>query len=142
MGEGGSWFVLLSQRIILAIFEHLTGHCVGQVYVIFTIPESAASTLFLDGICPKKYLAYVEWFTDFPDTLNNDTRSYKLHREIQDQQQLASVIPVYNICQSIHLYPQFGKTVPGEWTSDNVLEKCTVFYINPFSDCLTYLSVF
>ena len=86
MGEGGHWFILLSQTIILAIFEHLTGHHVGQVCVIFTIPECAASTLFLDGICPEKYLAYVEWFTDFPDTLDNDTRLYKLCREIQDQQ--------------------------------------------------------
>ena len=114
----------------------------GQVHVIFTIPDRISSTLFSDGIRPEKYLAYVEWFTDFPSSPDNDTKLYKIRREILGEQRLASIIPVHNICQSVHLYPQFGRAVPEDWTSDNVLEKCSVFYVNPFSDRLSYLSIF
>ena len=78
----------------------------------------------------------------FPRTPDGDTKLYKICREIRDGQRLASVIPVHNICQSVHLYLHFGRAVPEEWTSDNVLEKCSVFYVNPFSDRLSYLSIF
>ena len=115
----------------------------GQVRVIFTIPVRIANLLFPGGTHSEKYkyLAYVEWFTKFTSMPEDDTKLYKICREIQGEEQIASIVPIHNICQSIHLYPHFGRAVPQEWTSDNVLEKCPVFYTNPFNDQLSYLSI-
>ena len=89
----------------------------------------------------KKYLAYVEWFTKFTSMPEDDTKLYKIHREMQGEERITSIVPIHNVCQSIHLYPNFGRVVPQEWTSDNVLKKCPVFYTNPFNDQLSYLSI-
>ncbi|KAJ7488789.1 hypothetical protein B0H11DRAFT_1720260, partial [Mycena galericulata] len=56
---------------------------------------------------------------------------YKISRAVE---RAASIIHVANIRRSIHLFPQFGPVAPWEWTSENVLELCTKFYVSPWSD--------
>jgi hypothetical protein len=38
---------------------------------------------------------------------------------------LALIIPVDEIHRSVHLYPKFGPIAPHDWTSSNILERCT-----------------
>ena len=45
-----------------------------------------------------------------------------------------SIIPVANIRRSIHLFPRFGQFAPNEWSSTNVLDKCSTFFVNNFTD--------
>jgi len=59
---------------------------------------------------------------------------HKLKRAMQDGARVASIIPVSSIRRSVHLFPKFSQAVPEDWTSDNVLEKCSTFYLNPFVD--------
>lgn len=69
---------------------------------------------------------------------------YKISRSYRDTVQgfrEASIIPISTIKRSLHLYPLFGPVAPREWTSDNVLEECDTFYVNPFSDNYMYNSV-
>ncbi|KAH9021901.1 hypothetical protein EDB85DRAFT_2075518 [Lactarius pseudohatsudake] len=108
---------------------------VGQVRMIFSLPESECARLFLPGQSIPKYLAYVEWFTSFSREPEHNSGLYKISRcFLPDGTKPASIIPVINIFRSVHLYPKFGRVVPASWTSSNVLEMCKTFYLNPFTD--------
>ena len=80
-----------------------------------------------------QYLAYIEWFTPFTRS-QKQYDLYKVSRNIRQNQQQASIVPIDQIRRSIHLYPKFGPVVPSDWTKANVLDKASTFYTNPFSD--------
>ena len=105
----------------------------GQVRVVFALPGE------VDG-ASTELLAYVEWFSKFtvPD---RDHQMFKLNRSLEDDERVASIVPVSTIRRSVHLFPKFGPVVPDGWTSDNVLEKCTLFYLNPFADRHMYFTL-
>jgi len=86
----------------------------------------------MDGIPPGP-LAYIEWFSKFT-TPDHDHRMFKLNRSLEDGERVASIVPISTIRRSVHLFPKFGPVVPEGWSSDNVLEKCAAFYLNPFTD--------
>ena len=102
------------------------GYRVGQVRVVFTLPGGGDSN-------PSKCLAYIEWFSKFsmPDP---DHNMHKINRSLEGGGRVASIVPISTIRHSVHLFPRFGQAVPDGWTADNVLEKCSVFYLNPFTD--------
>ena len=102
------------------------GYRVGQVQVIFKLPGN------VDGISPES-LAYIEWFSKFT-TPERDHQMFKLSRSLEDGERIASIVPISTVRCSAHLFPKFGAAVPEGWSSDNVLEKCTTFYLNPFTD--------
>ncbi|KAI9068635.1 hypothetical protein FKP32DRAFT_1561245 [Trametes sanguinea] len=120
----------------------VAGYRVGQVRLIFKLPRKAHARLF-PGFEPPEHLAYVEWFTAFtqPDPIHG---MYKVSRSVRarDGARLASVIEVRNIRRSCHLIPQFGPVVPRDWLSSNVLERCSTFWVNPFTDRHTFMVVF
>lgn len=64
----------------------------------------------------------------------------KLNRTTR--RRVASVVPLSDVQRSIQLFPKFGAVVPRDWTSDNVLEKCTKFYVNCFTDRHIYGTFF
>lgn len=66
---------------------------------------------------------------------------YKVSREYRHGSRHASVIPVQNIKRSVMLFPKFGPVVDRSWTSDNVLEECETFYVNPFVDEHSYRTI-
>lgn len=110
------------------------GWRVGQVRVIFSISERSSKKVFYNGARPSKHLAYIEWFTSFPSSVHPDTMLYKLSRAQRNDEEVVSIVPINSIRQSVHLFPHFGATVPRDWSSDTVLDKCSTFYLNPFSD--------
>ena len=98
----------------------------GQIRVIFSLPDGETRG-------PSERLAYIEWFSKF--TLpESDHGMHKLMRSVEGAERVASIVPVSSIRRSAHLFPKFSRTVPKDWTSDNVLEKCSAFYLNPFAD--------
>ncbi|KAJ6526345.1 hypothetical protein B0H19DRAFT_1084449 [Mycena capillaripes] len=113
-----------------------------QVKVVFTLPEHLANTVFPPNIVPPKYLAYVEWFSSFKPQPERHHGMYKVSRVIKNGDQLASIIPVTNIQRSIHLLPKFGAVAPLEWKSHNVLDKCPVFFANPWTDRHIYATLY
>ena len=74
-----------------------------------------------------QHLSYVEWFSRFP-AADPDHGMLRLNRTQDGEDRVASIVPVSSIRRSVHLFPKFGPTVPEDWTSANVLEKCTVLY--------------
>ena len=107
--------------------DQCKGYQVAQLRVIFAFPNN-----------PDERFAYVEWFSKFsaPDPYHG---MLKLNHQLTgSKDRLSSIIPISSIKCSIHLFPKFGLKVPEDWTSLNVLEKCTTFYLNQFSDRKMY----
>ena len=109
---------------------------VGQVRVIFSLPESQLKNLFPSGQFPPRHLVYIEWFSWFSSQPDPSLKMYKISRSFTNGERLASILPVSLIQRSIHLFPKWGQSSAGiaEWTSENVLELCNVFYVNSFKD--------
>ena len=114
----------------------------AQIRCIFTLPSLALKMWFPTQ--PPSHLAYFDWFTPFSSDLHpgKDHGFYKISRRVINGQQCSSVIPITLIRQSIHLVPAFGSMVPVEWTSSNVLDTATHFYVNSFSDRFSYSTIF
>lgn len=64
---------------------------------------------------------------------------YKVSRLTHGGRRRAAVIPVDSIIGSVHLIPRFGPAMPQDWNSFSVLEQCSTFYVNSFSDRNNYL---
>jgi hypothetical protein len=121
------------------------GHCVGRVRCVFKLPPDSLTHWFsrlASGCVPPKYLAYVEWFTPFPTTPDQNHLLYKISKlQIRGEQQV-SIVPVQLIRQSVHLFPKFGPVAREEWKSTNVLDLCNTFFTNPFSDRFPYSNLY
>lgn len=111
------------------------------VRVVFKIPPKANKNLFGDQP-PPDYLAYIEWFSNFPNTPDQHHGLYKISRAHYQGKWLLSIVKVSDIHHSVHLFPQFGSAVPREWASATVLDKCSTFFVNPLSDRHCYLTVY
>jgi hypothetical protein len=116
--------------------------------VVFQLAKAALRDLFGSAPTePPTHLAYVEWFSKFtrPEVnsgLYRVTRATEPATEQGEARRLASVIPVQDLQRSVHLLPNFGAVVPRDWDSFDVLEKCSVFRVNPFSDHHAYRNAF
>ncbi|KAL5536222.1 hypothetical protein ACEPAF_43 [Sanghuangporus sanghuang] len=122
---------------------------IAQARAIFSLNDRALSQLFMDdehvhlrALVPRR-LAYVEWFSKFSPQPDINFRMYKVSCSLTpDSSRESSIIPVADFHRSAHLIPQFGKVAPAHWTSSNVLEECTDFYLNDFRDRSTHFSMF
>ena len=74
-------------------------------------------------------------------TSNPNHGMYKVSRVLQNGKHLCSIILVSDFRHSIHLIPHFSKVAPAHWTSSNMLKQCDSFYVNPFSDRHTYMTI-
>jgi hypothetical protein len=100
---------------------------------VFSLPGKTLPTFFPNGTQTPPHLAYVDWFSPFPNSSHRDHGLYVIHT-LERTWLTSSVIPVANIKRSIHLFPCFGRRVPRNWTSDTVLDDCTKFFINSDTD--------
>ena len=105
------------QLILHEVGVNLHCNCTTGGTIVFTLPGDA-----------DEHLTY----NPAPDP---DHSVLRLNHVLNgDSDHVASIVPVSSIRFSAHLFPKFGPEVPEHWTSANVLEKCTTFYPNPFSD--------
>ena len=91
--------------------------------------------MFSNDTTVPQHLVYIEWYTPFPNSPDRNHLLYKIS-PLQDQNggHICSVIPLANICWSVHLLPRFGPSAPQDWTSSNVLDLCNTFFVNSFTD--------
>jgi len=106
------------------------GLTVGQVRVIFQLPEEFGTF--------QHPLAYVEWFTAFGSPVP-DLGMYQVSRSSRHHRRRASIIPVTQIERTVHLIPKFGRQMDSSWNSENVLELCKIFFVNPYLRHLDFL---
>ncbi|PPR06007.1 hypothetical protein CVT24_004719 [Panaeolus cyanescens] len=111
---------------------------VAQIRCVFTFPKSALNVWFPTGF-PHTHMAYVEWFSALsPGSMDLNTGLFKVSRLHDNGQRRAAIIPISMIIGSVHLYPRFGPQAPTAWTSSNVLDCATSFYVSEFSDRFIY----
>ncbi|KAF8904906.1 hypothetical protein CPB85DRAFT_1416217 [Mucidula mucida] len=112
---------------------------VGRVRVVFSIPPRGLETLFPINMQPPAHLAYVEWFSTFAARPEAASGMYRLKRQLAgDGSPLVSVLPVSVIQSSVHLFPKWGRTVPVDWTNENVLDRSSTFSLSNYKDQSTF----
>ena len=137
-GITGAQIHILTLFIAKISYLNGAGKRVGQIRVIFKIPERFISQMFDSHVKPPGALAYVEWFTR-PRHKAPSHKMYRVSRSIRsDGSRDASVIEVDTIIRSCQLFPKFSGRVNRAWTSDNVLERCEHFFVNNWLDHHTY----
>ncbi|TFK59907.1 hypothetical protein BDN72DRAFT_905430 [Pluteus cervinus] len=135
----------------------LKAYQVVQIRAIFTLPQALIQEYFNDdpdfrdsantsdspmqsNPSPPIHLAYVELFTKFeaPDPI---TGLFRIKQLLHDNghHQVARIIPVSQIKHSIHLFPKFGTQADPNWTSSNVLDRSSEFFVNEISDRKLYV---
>ncbi|KAJ3847772.1 hypothetical protein EV368DRAFT_50596, partial [Lentinula lateritia] len=102
----------------------LHGIQVARVCLLFRLPSEIASF--------HHPLAYVQWFKPFQKDPVKDLNLFKLSYSFRQHYPHCSIIPVTQIIQTCHLYPVYGCSVDATWTSDNILDKCSSFYLNVY----------
>ncbi|KAJ4497640.1 hypothetical protein C8R41DRAFT_917363 [Lentinula lateritia] len=108
---------------------------VGRVRVIFSLPPDKLDTLIPSDIPPPQHLVYVTWFTKFTVNPEPATGLYWVKRDIESGGLCtASIVALDSIVCSAHLFPQWGGSVPPEWTSETVLDHAPSFLLNIFKD--------
>jgi hypothetical protein len=121
------------------LFTCWLGFRVAQVRLIFTLPQNIIKDLPPD-VKPPTHLAYIELFQPLTPAPDPNHGMYKVSRSLNAAgERMALIIPVEEIHRSVHLYPKFGTVTPRNWTSSNVLEQCTQFYTNPWTDRHAYI---
>ncbi|KAJ4466335.1 hypothetical protein C8R41DRAFT_926144 [Lentinula lateritia] len=115
---------------------------VGRVRVIFSLPPDKLDTLIPSDIPPLQHLAYVMWFTKFTVNPEPATGLYRVKRDIESGGLCtASIVALDSIVCSAHLFPQWGGSVPPEWTSETVLDHAPSFLLNIFKDKHVYFNL-
>jgi hypothetical protein len=96
---------------------------VGHIRVIFKLPLQFTSY--------NHPLVYVEWFTPLgrPETL---TGMHVVSRSTRFHRRNAAIISADRIVRSCHLVGKCGQKINHDWTTDNVLDLASHFYINPY----------
>ena len=85
-------------------------------------------------------MAYIEWYAPLKPAAEDFHEMYIVKKSLytSDGCLPGQVIPLSSISQTCQLIPQFGREVPMEWTSDNVLDKCDTFFLNSFTSKYAY----
>ncbi|KAJ6629711.1 hypothetical protein B0H10DRAFT_1293965 [Mycena sp. CBHHK59/15] len=74
-------------------------------------------------------LVYIEWYKPLTQ-FDEDLGMYKISPSTQAHRRRASIIPVTQISRSCHLIPRFGRAIDRTLTTDDVLDRCKMFYLN------------
>jgi hypothetical protein len=120
----------------------MPGRRIGRIRVVFSLPPSVVNAMFENPAAVPSHLVYVEWFSPFRASCDAATGMYQVSKSmLSDGTVLASIVPLSHIYRSVHLFPKFGPVAPSSWTSSNVLDKCSVFYMNPFTDRHLYVDL-
>ncbi|KAJ7495743.1 hypothetical protein B0H11DRAFT_1910488 [Mycena galericulata] len=99
------------------------GLSVARIRVIFRLPED-------HGNYPEP-LAYIDWYKPLKPPVP-DIGMHEISLSSRNHRQNSSIIPISDIFRSCHLIPVFGRAINPTWTSDQVLDQCKLFYLNPY----------
>ncbi|KAG1787961.1 uncharacterized protein HD556DRAFT_1245932 [Suillus plorans] len=116
----------------------LKGTRIGRLKVIFRLPQQVYGSV--QPAWTKDPLAYVEWYAPLKPAAEDYYELYTVKKPLLslDGSLPGRVISLSSIRQTCQLVPNFGRTVPIDWTSDNVLDKCDSFLLNCFTSKYAY----
>ncbi|KAH9907686.1 uncharacterized protein B0H18DRAFT_898035 [Fomitopsis serialis] len=124
-----------------------TGTRAGRMKVIFALPRKLP-VVQGGGSAPPWWprgpLAYVEWYTRFAPAADSSHLMYSVKKPPSSSNGLSQgkIIPLSQIRQSCQLTPIFPSgpcgTVPDSWSSENMLEMASTFYVNNWGGLYAY----
>ncbi|KAG1796666.1 uncharacterized protein HD556DRAFT_1431276 [Suillus plorans] len=100
-----------------------------RVRAIFTLPHQF-------GVYSRP-LAYIEWFTPFREA-DQTTGLRQVSRSTRCLRRNGAMIHVDEIIRPCHLIPKMGQSVNPMWTSANMYELASEFYLNTFINLETF----
>ncbi|KAJ3519654.1 hypothetical protein NM688_g9270 [Phlebia brevispora] len=109
----------------------LQGLRAARVKVIFELPLEF-------GRLPHP-LAYIEWYTPFT-RIDALTGMYQIARSTRARQPNAMIVSVDRIAGPCHLIAKCGQEIDASWTSANVLDRATTFFVNPYITIASFAS--
>lgn len=109
--------------------------------MVFALSANVKHVLFHNVNVPD-HLAYIEWFTPFSAAPDIHHGMYKVSCALHNGDRQCSIVPIGNVQCSVHLIPKFGAVAPCEWTTSNMLDQCSTFFVNNFADQDTYVTMF
>ena len=120
------------------------GTRVGCVRVIFCLPSQVDAGLGPQDApvsWPNDPLAYIEWYKALRSTADDPTGMYVI-KKTKDIQQ-CSIITLKSIHQSCMLIPKFDDSIDwkSRWTSDNILDQASTFFLNNWRSSYAYQSI-
>ena len=122
----------------------------ARVKVVFKLPPTLPVSRGGGGApawWPQEPLAYVEWYARFSRAPDPTHLMYSVSKPPprSDGMPQGKIIPLSQIRQSCQLIPTFPvgsqSIVPGDWTSDNVLDKANSFHVNNWGSMYAYQTV-
>ncbi|KAJ7114839.1 hypothetical protein C8R44DRAFT_585507, partial [Mycena epipterygia] len=122
----------------------LGGTQVGRVRVLFRFPEKLEDGNPVPPSWLTTCLAYVEWFSTFKSNYENNHEMYSISVPPRRANGFlhGSIIPLTNIHQTCQLFPNFHRNnVDMKWTTDNVLDECTSFFVKSWASLYAYQSI-
>jgi hypothetical protein len=91
---------------------------------------------------PKTLLVYIEWYSQLKPVAEPTHNMYSIRKVFgTDGKPTGSIIDLASICQSCMLFPNFEAAVDTSWTSDNVLDSCSSFFINNWHSTYSYKTI-
>jgi len=135
--DGGFAIIVAIGRVHLSL---TLGLRVGQVRVIFRLPRHFECQLVRDGIKSPGHLAYIEWFS-CPGQKDKANRMFPITRSKKGLVREAAIVQIDVLCRPCQLFPRFGARADRAWTSQNVLDRCTHFFLSNWLDHHTYQTV-
>ncbi len=82
-------------------------------------------------------LVYLEWYTPF-HRVDPGTGLYQVSVSTRNRMPNSVILPANRVLGYCHLAGKCGAAIPVSWTSENVLDKASVFYVNPYISLNTF----
>lgn len=129
--------------------EYCQGTRVGRVRVIFTLPlevHTITGAQPAPSNWPKEPLVYIEWYSRLEKSASPRNgmmyRIKKISLNAMDKEKVqGTILPLSRIRQSCMLFPTFPSSVPAHWTTDNILDTASSFYINNWLSKYSYQTI-
>jgi len=133
--------------------EYCQGTRVGRVRVIFTLPDEVHSITGArpaPSNWPKEPLVYIEWYSRLEKSANpRNGMMYRIKKiplkssatSMDKDKVQGTILRLSCIRQSCMLFPTFPSSVPAHWTTDNILDSASSFYINNWLSKYSYQTI-
>ncbi|KIK51244.1 hypothetical protein GYMLUDRAFT_181672, partial [Collybiopsis luxurians FD-317 M1] len=118
---------------------------VGCLRVIFCLPRIVLMNGFPVSVLnywPTEFLAYVTWYMRFQHSPDKNTGMYHIEAAVDSKGQAqGSIITLSDIRQCCMLMPSRGLWNES-WTSSNILDQCSSFFMNNLQSKYTYQTIY
>ena len=85
-------------------------------------------------------LVYVEWFTPLGQ-LDLTSGMHLIKRSTRQHKRNSEIVSINDVVGSCHLMAKCGTQIDRSFSTDDVLEKATQFYVNPYINVDTFSQI-